>query len=58
MKEKEIVLEAMRKAGEPVNAGKVAELTWLDRKVVDKVFADLKKEEVITSPVRCKWELK
>ena len=32
MKEKEIVLEAMKKAGEPVNAGKVAEMTWLDRK--------------------------
>lgn len=56
MKEKEIVLEAMRKAGEPVNAGKVAELTWLDRKVVDKVFAELKKEWTIVSPVRCKRE--
>ena len=30
----------------------------LSRTLVDKVFADLKKEEVITSPVRCKWELK
>ena len=56
MKEKEIVLEAMRKAGEPVNAGKVAELTWLDRKVVDKAFAELKKEWAIVSPVRCKRE--
>ena len=37
--EKEIILEAMRKAGEPLNAGKVAELTGLDRKVVDKAFA-------------------
>lgn len=45
----------MRKAGEPVNAGKVAELTGLDRKVVDKVFAQLKKEGAIVSPVRCKW---
>ena len=25
------------------------------RKVVDKVFAQLKKEGVIVSPVRCKW---
>ena len=53
---KEIVLEAMRKAGEPVNAGKVAELTGLDRKDVDKAFAALKKEGAIVSPVRCKWE--
>ena len=56
MSEKELVLEAMRKTGEPVNAGKVAELTGLDRKIVDKVFAELKKEGAIVSPVRCKWE--
>ena len=45
----------MRKAGEPLNAGKVAELTGLDKKVVDKVFAQLKKEGAIVSPVRCKY---
>lgn len=56
MNEKELVLEAMRKAGEPVNAGKVVELTGLDRKVVDKAMAELKKEGLIVSPVRCKWE--
>ena len=56
MKAKEQVLETMRKAGVPLNAGKVAELSGLDRKVVDKVFAELKKEGAIVSPVRCKWE--
>jgi DNA-binding GntR family transcriptional regulator len=56
MNEKEQVLDAMRQAGEPLNAGKVAELTGLDRKVVDKAFAALKKEGAIVSPVRCKWE--
>ncbi len=55
MDEKQTVLDAMRKAGEPVAAGKVAELTGLDRKVVDKAFAELKKEGAIVSPVRCKW---
>jgi hypothetical protein len=54
--EKELILEAMRKAGTPLNAGKVAELTGLDRKVVDKAFTELKKEGAIVSPVRCKWE--
>lgn len=34
----------------------VTELTGLDRKVVDKVFAALKKEGAIVSPVRCKWQ--
>ena len=44
MSEKDQILEAMRKAGEPLNAGKVAELTGLDRKVVNKAFAAMKKE--------------
>lgn len=56
MNEKELILEAMRKAGTPLNAGKVGELTGLDRKVVDKAFTELKKEGAIVSPVRCKWE--
>ena len=56
MNEKEKILNAMKKAGEPLNAGKVAELTGLDRKVVDKAFADMKKTGEIVSPVRCKWE--
>jgi len=55
MDEKNTVLDAMRKAGEPLNAGKIAELTGLDRKVVDKAMAALKKEGAIVSPVRCKW---
>lgn len=55
MEDKEKVLDAMRKAGEPLNAGKVAEITGLDRKAVDKAFAALKKEGAIVSPVRCKW---
>ena len=56
MEAKDQVLNAMREAGAPVNAGKIAEMTGLDRKVVDKAFADLKKEGAIVSPVRCKWQ--
>lgn len=56
MEAKEQVLQAMRKIGTPVNAGKIAEVTGLDRKVVDKAFDALKKEGAIVSPVRCKWE--
>ena len=53
---KEQVLQAMREFGAPVNAGKIAEITGIDRKEVDKAFAELKKEGAIVSPVRCKWE--
>ncbi len=52
------ILEAMRDAGEPLNAGKVAELSGLDRKEVDKAMAELKKTERIVSPKRCYWEPK
>ena len=40
----------------PVNAGKIVEITGIDRKEVDKAFAELKKEGAIVSPVRCKWQ--
>ena len=53
---KEQILKAMREFGAPAHDGKVAEITGLDRKDVDKVFAELKKEGAIVSPVRCKWE--
>lgn len=51
----EKVLEIMRTAGEPLNAGKIAELGGIDRKEVDKAMAKLKKEEKIVSPKRCYW---
>lgn len=58
MDAKELVLDAMKKAGEPLNAGKVVELTGLDRKVVDKAMAMLKAEDAIESPRRCYWQAK
>ena len=56
MDEKTMSLTAMRQVGEPLNAGKIADLAGLDRKVVDKTMTAMKKEGSIVSPVRCKWE--
>ena len=56
MDTKERVLAVMNQAGEPLNAGKIAELSGLDRKEVDKAMKQLKDEGAIVSPVRCKWE--
>ena len=53
---KEKVLQAMREAGKPVSAGDVTKILNADRKEIDKVFAELKKEGAIVSPVRCKWQ--
>lgn len=55
MNTKETVLSVMNQAGEPLNAGKIAELSGLDRKEVDKAMKELKEEGAIVSPVRCKW---
>lgn len=52
------VLEVMKAAGEPLSAGQIAERSGLDRKVVDKVMADLKKSGEIESPKRCYWQPK
>lgn len=58
MENKDVVLDAMRKAGEPLNAGKIVELTSLERKDVDKAMKILKDEGSIVSPKRCFWEPK
>lgn len=58
MDAKDQVLEAMKKDGTPLNAGKIVDLTGFDRKVVDKAMAQLKKEEAIVSPKRCYWQPK
>ena len=56
MTDKELILETMVKEGEPLNAGKIAELSGLDRKAVDKAMSAMKKDGSIVSPIRCKWE--
>lgn len=55
MSVKENILEVMKKAGKPVSAGEVEKLSGLDRKEIDKAFKELKLENAIVSPVRCKW---
>ncbi len=52
------VLETMKKEGVPLNAGKIVELTNIDRKAVDKAMNDLKNSGLIISPKRCYWQAK
>ena len=58
MEAKEKVLEAIKKADAPVNAGKIVELTGLDRKEVDKAMTKLKATGDIVSPKKCFWTAK
>lgn len=52
---KQQVLEVFQQSAEALNAGKVAEISGIDRKEVDKAMAELKKEGAIVSPKRCYW---
>lgn len=56
METAEKVLKAMKDAGAPVNAGKLVELTGLERKEVDKAMKELKSSGAIVSPKVCYWE--
>jgi biotin operon repressor len=56
METKEQVLDAMKQVGAPVNAGKLVDLTGLDRKEVDKAMKQLKAEGAIVSPKVCYWQ--
>ena len=50
------VVAILKEAGKPVSAGDVTKALNADRKEIDKIFSELKKEGAIVSPVRCKWE--
>lgn len=52
----EKVFATIKAAAEPLNAGRVAELSGLDRKDVDKAMAKLKADGRIESPKRCYWQ--
>ncbi|WP_026474802.1 MarR family transcriptional regulator [Alkaliflexus imshenetskii] len=52
------ILDAMKKAGKPLKAGEIAELSGIDKKEVEKGMKQLQKDEKIVSPKRCFWEPK
>jgi len=56
MSSEEKVLEAMKKAGKPVNVSDVVKISGMEKSEVEKAFKDLKADGSIVSPVRCKWE--
>jgi len=58
MDAKNIVLDVLKKEGTPLNAGRISEISGLDRKEVDKAMKALKDEDLIVSPKRCYWEPK
>jgi len=51
------VIEAFKKAGEPLKAGQVVEATDIDAKEVGKIIKKLAKEGKLISPKRCYYGL-
>ena len=52
----EKILETIQKAGKPVSAGQIVELSGIERKEVDKAMKKLKTAGKISSPKNCYWE--
>jgi DNA-binding IscR family transcriptional regulator len=52
----EQVFDTIKNAGQPVNAGQIAEKAGIDRKEVDKAMKKLKTSGRISSPKNCYWE--
>jgi len=50
---KNVVLEAMKKAGKPMRPGDIAETTGIDSKEVSKIIKELKEDGKVYSPKRC-----
>ncbi|UTB32949.1 MAG: MarR family transcriptional regulator [Methanobacterium sp. ERen5] len=58
MDNKEKVIKTFKESEEPLNATKVSQLSGVEKKEVDKIMKDLKKDETIYSPKRCYYALK
>lgn len=54
----EKVLAVLKKAGEPLKSGDIAEKSGLDKKDVDKAIKKLKDQGLIESPKRCFYSAK
>lgn len=51
-----VIIDVLKKEGQPMSAGQIAEKSGLDRKEVDKAMKTLKDTGAIVSPKRCYWE--
>ncbi len=58
MNDTEKVIKAFKDSEEPLNATKVSQISGVEKKEVDKIMKELKKDETIYSPKRCYWAIK
>ena len=55
---KEQILDYIKKVNMPVGAADVSKALGIEKEIVSKAFDQLKKEGLIISPVRCKYQAK
>ena len=53
--EQKKILTAFKNSAKPAGAKDIAEATGLDKKIVSDNITKLKKENLVDSPVRCKY---
>ena len=56
MENKELVLKVLGE-NEELKSSEIAEKSGLNKKIVDKIMDELKKENAIISPKRCYWTI-
>ncbi len=54
----EIVLKTLSNSSKPMKSGEIADTAGIDKKDVDNAIKKLKKEEKISSPKMCYYEVK
>jgi biotin operon repressor len=54
----EKVLQVLKKSGNPMKSGEIAEIAGIDKKEVDKAIKKLKSEDKIFSPKNCYYQAK
>ena len=57
MEATEVVLKTLRETGKPMKAGEIAAQSGVDKDDIDKAIKKLKKEEKISSPKVCYYEI-
>ena len=58
MEPKEIVIKTLKDADKPLKGGEIAELSGMDKKIVDKAIKQLKADNLIEVPKRCFYAAK
>lgn len=58
MEKEQIVLDVLAQSATPLKSAQIAEIAKLDKKDVDNAIKKLKKDEKITSPKVCFYEVK